>query len=193
VRRHEAVIDVLSSGMRAHTPRPLPRFARHAGSQAVIPAPAAKVFDFLDNHARTAGHMNRSGWRMAWGSLETLLDTERGRRVGSHIVLRGSVLGIRLFVDAVVTERVPPVHKAWEVVGEPRLLVIGRYCMGFTVTPDALPGRSHLHVWIDYDLPRGVWRFGGRLLGSRYAEWCAQEMVEEARRAFAEGAKRLQS
>lgn len=61
---------------------------------------------------------------MVGGKMQLILDDHQGRTIGSHIVMRGKVLGFDLFVDEIVTERVPPEKKTWETVEE-RLVVIG--------------------------------------------------------------------
>jgi hypothetical protein len=53
------------------------------------------------------------------------------RSVGSHIVLRGSLLGVSLFVEEVVVGNDLPVRKARETIGTPRLLVVGPNRMSF--------------------------------------------------------------
>lgn len=75
-------------------------------------------------------------------------------------------------------------HKAWETVGQSRLLIIGEYRMGFEISPQN--GGSNLRVFIDYELPqsrRGRWL--SAKLASRYAAWCTQRMVEDAAAHFA--------
>jgi hypothetical protein len=105
--------------------------------------------------------------------METVLDPQQGRSVGSHIVLRGRVFGIRLYLDEVVTRREPPLSKTWETVGDPRLLVIGPYRMGFELLPDDTT--AQLRVVIDYELPtKGISRLLGRLFGRWYAKWCTR-------------------
>ena len=82
-----------------------------------------------------------------------------------------------------VTERVPPLRKTWETRGEPRLLVIGAYRMGFTIA--AQGARSQLVVFIDYQLlPRGFARGLARLFGRTYAAWCTRRMATDAVAAF---------
>ena len=91
----------------------------------------------------------------------------------------GRVLGLDLAVDEVVTERVPPLRKTWETRGEPRLLVIGSYRMGFTVS--ARGDRSRLVVFIDYRLPpRGFAHGLGWIFGRAYAAWCTRRMTNDA-------------
>jgi hypothetical protein len=152
----------------------------HMGRVCATPE---QLFDYLDDQAKLSAHMNKRSWRMGWGKFQVATDQSRGRAVGSHIVLDGRVLGIRFHLNEVVTERVPPLHKRWETVGEPRLLVIGGYRMGFEVTPAGTD--SGIRVAIEYDLPgRGPSRLLGKLFGRAYARWCTRRMVLDAQAAF---------
>ena len=154
--------------------------SRHEAHEATVRVTPAVLFERLDDQTRLSAHMSKRSWKMAWGKMGTILDAQGGRAVGSHITLRGRVFGIRLELDEVVTRREPPTLKEWETVGEPRLLVIGPYRMGFTITPRE-HGCSALRVVIDYDLPsRGVSRLLGRLFGPEYARWCVKRMVTDA-------------
>lgn len=159
-------------------------YTRHEEFNATVSASVERVFTQLDDPTRLAAHMSKRSWIMGWGRMETVLDAQHGRAVGSHIVLRGRVLGVRLYLDEVVTMREPPLTKTWETVGEPRLLVIGSYRMGFNLMPDGTP--AQLRVAIDYELPtRGISRLLGRLFGRSYARWCTRRMVRDAQHFFA--------
>lgn len=159
-------------------------YSRHEEHSAPINASAERVFDQLDDQTRLTEHMSKRSWKMGWGKMETVLDAQQGRSVGSHIVLRGRVFGIRLYLDEVVTLREPPLTKTWETIGEPRLLVIGPYRMGFDLTPGDTT--AQLRVAIDYDLPtKGISRLLGRLFGRSYAQWCTRQMVRDAQHSFA--------
>jgi hypothetical protein len=156
-------------------------YSEHAEHTAIVHASVEQVFNWLDDQTRLAQHMSRRSWKMGWGKMVVELDAGRGRAVGSHIVLRGRVFGVRLFLDEVVTEHEPPLKKSWETVGEPRLLVIGSYRMGFDMVPQG--ANAKLRVSIRYQLPReGVSRLLGRLFGRSYAQWCVRQMVEDAQR-----------
>jgi len=158
--------------------------AHHYEEAIAIPAKIESVFAYVDDHDNLAGHMDRPSMMMAGSRLETRLDEGRGQTIGSHIRMRGRVLGIPIDLDEVVTERVEPTHKAWETVGVPRLIVIGPYEMGFDVNPNA--NGSMLRVSIDYDLPpKNAWL--GRLFGKLYARWCVRQMTGEASHHFARG------
>ena len=152
---------------------------------ALIPASASEVFAFVDDHSRLSSHMNQSSWRMGGGRMSSVLDEEKGQAVGSHIRMSGTVFGLRLSLDEVVTVRRPPTEKRWQTVGIPRLLVIGSYKMGIQITP--ANGLTRLRVFIDYDLPAdwpASWL--GRLFGGIYAGWCVGQMVDGAARHFGE-------
>lgn len=155
---------------------------RHKEANARVSAPPATVFARLDDQARLGGHMEKPSLMMGGGRMTYEFDAQKGRAVGSHIRMGGSAFGLKLSLDEVVTQHVPPERKAWRTVGQPKLIIVGAYEMGFDLTPVA--GGAALKVWIDYDLPpSGL----GRLLpglGDGYAQWCVDQMVADAVRAF---------
>lgn len=152
----------------------------------LVAASPEVVFQWLDDHQRLATHMEKPSLMMAGASMHIETDDRNGQAVGSVITLKGRVLGMDLSVTEQVTDYAPPLRKAWETIGTPRLLVIGPYCMGFTLvagTPNCI-----LSVWIDYDLPAGWWgRWLGKLLGGFYANWCVSRMSSDAVQAFCKG------
>ena len=156
-------------------------YAFHEESRGVVKASTEKVFARLDDHTRLSAHMNRRSWKMGWGKMETVLDDGQGRTLGSHIVLRGRVFGVSLYVDEVVITREPPTRKSWETVGSPRLLIIGPYRMAFELS-DSGQQQTRLTVQIDYDPAPGLL---GQLFGRSYARWCTRQMLHDAQHAFA--------
>ena len=60
-------------------------YSRHEEHSAPINASAERVFDQLDDQTRLAEHMSKRSWKMGWGKMETVLDAQQGRSVGSHI------------------------------------------------------------------------------------------------------------
>ena len=158
-------------------------YARHHRSEVDVHAEAQVLFAHLDDHRRLAGHMEKPSLMMAGATMHVETDTLKGRAVGSVIRITGSVLGVKLAVDEVVTERVSPLRKTWETRGEPRLLVIGAYRMGFTIGVQG--DRSRLVVFIDYRLPPcGVSHVLALVFGGTYAAWCTRRMAHDAVAAF---------
>ncbi len=115
---------------------------------------------------------------MLGATMRYVLDEAGGRAVGSVIRVTGSVLGIGLYLEEVVTERLPPLRKAWQTRGPVRLLVIGAYRMAFRIEPSG--SGCAVEIQIEYDLPDGLpgW-FLGRVFGDSYAKWCVSRMAAE--------------
>ena len=151
----------------------------HRELTATLAAPPEAVFPLLDDPVRLAAHMGRRSAMLVGGKMRTETDEHRGQAVGSVIRMSGRVLGMSLGLEEAVVERVPPYRKTWETRGEPRLLVIGRYSMGFDLAP--VGQETKLRIWIDYDLPSvGGQRWLGRLFAHFYADWCVRKMLQAA-------------
>ena len=148
-----------------------------------VRAPANRLFDFLDDQARLGAHMEKPSMMTMGGRMTYEFDEAKGRAVGSVIKVGGSILGIRLFIEEVVTERDPPRRKVWETRGRPHILIIGAYRMGFEITPSG--PHSHLRVFIEYDLPpSSIGRIVGGAIAPLYARWCVKRMADDARAHF---------
>ena len=118
---------------------------------------------------------------MGGGRMKVELDDRGGKAVGSHIRLAGTVWGIRLWLDEVITEHAAPRRKVWRTVEPTRLLIIGAYEMGVEIVPDG--SGSRLRVLLNYALPDE--RTGGwlrRWLADAYARWCTQKMATDTAR-----------
>ncbi len=147
----------------------------HFQDSSIIPASPERVFAYIDDHARFSSHMNKSSWMMGGGKMSTSVDEKYGQEVGSHIRMSGTVFGIHLFLDEVVTRHESPRLKAWETVGTPKLLIIGHYQMKVEIKPHK--SNSLLTISIDYELPKtNVWL--GKLFSGWYAKWCIQQMLK---------------
>lgn len=155
----------------------------HYQCEAFVAATPGALFDRLDDPHRLAGHMSRRSIAMAGAFMTIETDAQQGRALGSVIRMHGRVLGIPLSLEEIVVERRRPSLKAWVTAGQPRLLVIGQYRMGFRIS--AAAEGSHLTVFIDYRWPTNPWlRLPARLLASSYARWCCRQMVRDAQKRF---------
>lgn len=154
-------------------------YTHSADATGIIAAPHDAVFDFLDDHSNLSSHMSKSSWMTLGTTMDIYMDRHRTRTVGSKFGFSGRILGIPLSVDEIVTARQPPAGKSWETASEPNLWVIGRYRMGFELTPR--PGGTVLRVFIEYARPAaGLPRLLGLLFGRMYARWCTRQMVDDA-------------
>jgi hypothetical protein len=148
-----------------------------------VDASAEDVFSFADDFTQLSSHMSQSSGMMMGGHMQISFDDGRGQTVGSHVRMTGRMMRVELFLEEVVTERAPPRHKAWETVGNPTLLVIGNYRLGFDIASKG--PSSDLRIFIDYDLPSSpALRWLGILLGPIYAKWCVRQMAKSARLRF---------
>ncbi len=147
-----------------------------------IPSRVEELFAFVDDPMQFSAHMGESSWMMAGSEMRTSVDEGGGKKIGSHIRMSGKVLGIKLFLDEVVTHREPPRIKTWETVGSPKLLIIGDYRMHIEIEPRG--ESSLLCVFIEYNLPdSNAWL--GKLFGGFYAKWCVEQMIDGAFKHFA--------
>ena len=156
----------------------------HHVSSGPANASVEQVFAFLDDPKAFAAHMGESSMMMLGSRMSIDVDAGGGRVIGSKVRMQGRMLGIRLSLEEVITERQVPAMKVWETIGTPKLLVISHYRMGFDLTRNG--ASSLVRVFIDYSLPikpPGSWL--GYLLGAVYARWCTRQMVMGAARHFA--------
>ena len=158
-------------------------FPFHDESSGLANAPVEQVFAFLDDPKSLAAHMGESSMMMLGSRMSINVDAGGGRVIGSKVRMQGRMMGVRLSLEEVITERQVPAMKVWETIGTPKLLVISHYRMGFELTRNG--ASSLVRVFIDYSLPNkppGAWL--GHWLGAVYARWCTRQMVMGATRHF---------
>lgn len=175
-------IETRAAGSSRGVATELASFPHHRDAAAFVPAPARSVFERLDDQTRLAEHMGRPSAMMGGGRMTYEFDAMRGQAVGSHIRMGGEAFGLRLFVDEVVTLRDPPRRKVWRTTGEPTLIIMGAYEMGFEIADEGTGSR--LRVWIDYTLPSRGWARRVPALAALYARWCVRRMVSDAVQHF---------
>ena len=160
-----------------------PAYSFHREVNVNITASPTEVFALLNDHRRLASHMEKPSLMMAGATMHIETDGQKGQAIGSLIRIQGKILCIPLSVEEVVCEYVPPFYKTWETRGEPHLLVIGKYRMGFRLEP--IKNMTRVCVWLDYDLPTERWSVWFRKdLAKFYADWCVKRMSSDVGRAF---------
>jgi uncharacterized protein YndB with AHSA1/START domain len=153
---------------------------RHEEASALLDAPLERVFDYLDDFRKLSSHMQQRSGMMAGSGMTIETDERDGRTVGSEVRMHGRMMGVALSLTEVVTEREPPLRKAWQTT-DARLMVIGQYRLGFELTPEGTGTRAR--IFIDYALPERV-RWLGVLFARTYARWCVGRMAADAARHF---------
>jgi len=160
-----------------------PAYPHHDEATGTVAATPELLFEHLDDPHRLSSHMEKRSMAMMGSTMALDTDALGGRAVGSVIRMNGRMLAVPLALEETVTRREPPLLKAWDTNGEPRLLMIGAYRMGFRIAP-APPG-SLLTVFIDYALPSAALpRLLGRLFAPAYARWCCRRMLADAAAHF---------
>ena len=158
-------------------------YVRTADAVVHIAASPELIFAHLDDQTHLGGHMEKPSMMMMGGYMTYAFDQTGGRAAGSVIKMGGHFLGLDLSVEEVVTVHAPPRMKVWETQGQPHLLIIGAYRMGFELTPS--DAGSRLRVFIEYD---PLTTFAGRILSFLfapiYARWCVGQMARDAERHF---------
>jgi hypothetical protein len=153
-------------------------FPLHYESAVTLNVPPETAFAYLDDFRKLSAHMEKSSAMMMGSKMKISTDALEGRAAGSRVRLDGKMLGMTLSLEEVVTQRDPPLKKVWQTV-DAKLVVIGPYRLGFTLSPSG--NRSLLRVFIDYELPRqGFARWLGKLFGKTYARWCVEQMTNDA-------------
>ena len=155
----------------------------HFEQSVKLSAPASIVFEHLEDFTRLGDHMMRSSWMMAGSRMSYEFDPARGKAVGARVRLQGSFLGIKLIIDEQVDERTPPWTKSWQTIGQPRMIVLDSYRMGFSLT--SIDKGCRLLIFIDYATPSHEFRrWIARIAATWYARWCVISMIDGAIKHF---------
>ncbi len=155
---------------------------RHYEESKVISAPPKEVFEFVDNPLNLSKHMEEPKPEMLWGWMKNTPDEKGGREVGSVIRMDGNVLGLKLALEQVITERKVDISKTWKT-NWVNLWVIGNYELGFNISP--VDSQTELNVHINYNLPDSrKTRWLGYIFGDLYAKWCVRQMLTDTNNYF---------
>lgn len=158
-------------------------FSLHYEVVGELPVKVERAFEYLDDPMKLSSHMNASSGMMMGSKMETRLDEGRGQKLGSKIIMEGKVLGITLFLEEIISSREPPFRKEWTIIGEPRLLVIGAYKMGFELK--SVGQKTSMRMYIEYNLPKPIFsRILGLFFSGFYARWCTKQMLRAAQKAL---------
>src|SRR6185295_3237882 len=91
-------------------------FPFHEETVVAVQASLERVFEYLDDFHKLSSHMEKRSGMMMGSRMRIRADAEGGRSVGSKVQMAGTMLGMHLSLEEVVTEREPPFRKAWKTL-----------------------------------------------------------------------------
>lgn len=141
------------------------------------------VFAHLDHFPNLARHMAH-GSSMRMGGGMTLHEQTPGvRGVGATYRYTGRAFGMAIDFQQRVAEWAEDQRKVWRTLEGGRIILLGRYEMGFELEPGHAATR--VRAWITYDLPRDLrGRVLGALFARSYARWCVRSILDGAKAAL---------
>ena len=158
-------------------------FPLHHESCVALNASIETAFAYLDDFGKLSAHMEKPSGMMMGSRMTIETDERGGRAVGSRVRMVGKMMGIRLSLVEIVTERNAPLAKTWQTV-DANLVVIAQYQLGFELIPTGTTCLAR--VFIDYALPeKAPARWLGGMFARMYARWCTGRMAADAQQYFA--------
>lgn len=118
---------------------------------------------------------------MMMGSKLTLEEiSKKPSGVGSTFRWHGNMMGMKMDFTETVTEWVQDKSKAWEIIGEAKIIIMSWYRMNFELKPE---GNDTLAVLsISYKRPeRGFYKLLSFLFGKLYCWWCLRNMLNDTK------------
>jgi len=159
-------------------------FPFHYETSGLLNSSIEGAFNYLDDHTKLSGHMNKSSWMMMGSQMLTEFDSAQGKSIGAKIIMRGKMMGVPLFVNEEITERIPQFKKTWETQGPQKLVILDQYKMGFILKPEGKES-TKLTVFIDYCIPTSGFKHLLAVATAKiYAKWCTESMVKDAETHF---------
>ena len=164
-------------------------FPMHYETHARDGGTAETLFSHLDDHNRLSGHMSKSSWMMAAHAWISSSTPRKDRLSARGFVSKGRALASPLFVEEVVTERTPPLRKAWQTARCAEAARDRPYRMGFEIIPytSCVPACVFSST-MRCQAPGLCAGSAGSCAGGFYARWCTEKMADDAAQAFARSA-----
>ncbi len=145
----------------------------------LIRASPEKVFEFMDDVRNMGMHMSRDSRAMMGSHLDLEMLSENTSGPGASYRWKGKVMGMTIDFTMVVTKWIKDIERVWETIGEPKVIVIGKYSMFLKLAP--ADGSTMTTLGISYEKPKDF--FGKVLeffLGKWYCNWCLNNMLHDA-------------
>ena len=141
-----------------------------------IKARPQDVFAFVDDIHHTGWHMEKSSMPMMGGKMEVEILSKNRTGLGAAYRWTGRVLGMPIDFSETVVKYAKDKERVWRTIGEPKIIIIGHYEMGFKLT--TIQRSTRLTIYISYELPKPLFgKFLGWLLSGWYSKWCLKKYV----------------
>jgi hypothetical protein len=146
-----------------------------------INASPEAIFQFMDDIENTGMHMMKSNSAMMGSKLTLEWITEQRTGVKTRLRWKGNVVCFPLDFTVEVTKWIFAKEKAWETIGDVKLIILNWYRMYLKLTP--LPnGATQTELGIFYTIPgKNILAF---LLSKRYATLCVESMLNDTSKHF---------
>jgi len=100
-----------------------------------IHASPAEVFAYVDDIHHTGFHMEKSSMPMMGGKMQVEILSRNTRGLGASYRWTGGVLGMPIDFSETVVNWVKGKERVWRTIGDPKIIIMGHYEMGFSLTP----------------------------------------------------------
>lgn len=152
----------------------------HFSQTIQINKKVAQVFAYIDDIHNTGWHMEKSSMPMMGSKMTVETISEQKSGLGATYRWTGKVMGLRIDFTETITRWVKNKERVWQTIGDPQIIIMGNYVMGFFLKP--ILESTQLTFEIDYELPKPLfWSLVGRLLSPWYSRWCLSNMCNDAK------------
>jgi hypothetical protein len=144
-------------------------------------APADIVFSYLDDLGVTGMHMTQSSTMMMGSKLNLEYLTTHHKGLNSKYRWTGKMIGMKMDFTVEVTKWINPVEKAWETIGEAKMIIYSWYRMHLLVYPNGNTTQAELSI--TYEKPKGWFaRIVSSLFADWYCNWCLKNMLSDSKK-----------
>src|SRR5215212_2442783 len=105
-----------------------------------------RVFAYMDNLANTGMHMTDSSAMMMGSKLQLQQLTENATGLNSKFRWSGKMMGFAMDFTVVVTKWIKDKEKAWETIGEAKMIILKWYQMRFIISPAGTDTKAELSI-----------------------------------------------
>jgi hypothetical protein len=147
----------------------------------IIHSTPEKVFAQMDDFSKTGMHMSESSMMMMGSKLKLEQLSANSTGVGASYRWYGKMMGMAMDFSETVTKWESSKLKAWEIVGDAKIIIMSLYCMWFELSP--AENGTLVKLSISY-LPPKEWYYKilSFLFANWYCNWCLNNMLNDTKK-----------